>query len=84
MAAPKPAAVLQMSGTVENPDNRVEIIDAVELASRIKVPVSWVRQHTTARYPFAQRIPCLKVGRYTRFRWNSPELNQWLRSLETR
>lgn len=85
MTAAKQTTVLEMSGTSANRDvPRVEIIDGPELARRIVVPRSWVAQHVTSRYPVAQRIPCIRIGRYVRFRWGSPELNAWLRSLETR
>lgn len=80
---PKTATVLEMSPKSTNAVE-IEIIDSPELARRIKVPASWVRQHVTNRYPEAQRIPHVRFGRYTRFRWNGPELNAWLRSLETR
>lgn len=80
---PKSAEVLQMSPKPENTGG-IEIIDAVELARRMVLPESWVRQHVTARYPREERIPCLRLGRYVRFRWGSSELNAWLKSLETR
>jgi hypothetical protein len=56
----------------------VEIIDAIELASRWNVPVSWIRAHT--RHRTLDEIPHLKLGRYTRFRWGSAELERWLSS----
>ena len=84
MATLKTADVLQMSAKPENPAGPVEIIDADELGRRLQVPASWIYRHTTLRYPAAERIPCVKLGRYTRFRWNSPELTAWLKSLETR
>ncbi len=80
---PKGATVLEMSPKGGNAAE-VEIIDPPELGRRIKVPTSWVRQHVTSRYPESERIPCVRFGKYVRFRWNSPELNAWLRSRETR
>ncbi len=53
-----------------------EIIDGEELAKRLCVPMSWVREYTRTRAP--DPIPHLRFGRYRRFRWNSPELNAWL------
>ena len=56
----------------------VEVIDAPELAKRLRLPESWVRNRTRARTPAHERIPCLRFGHYTRFEWNSPQLMGWL------
>jgi hypothetical protein len=57
----------------------VEIIDAPELAKRLRVPVSWVRQRATSpRFKQEQRIPHVRLGRYIRFLWGSAELKTWL------
>lgn len=56
----------------------IEIIDAAELAKRWRVPVSWVCNHTRARTPKDQRIPCIYFGKYVRFEWGSPRLESWL------
>jgi hypothetical protein len=53
-----------------------EIIDAPTLASRLSLPESWVREYTRTRT--VRPIPHLRFGRYVRFRWGSPELNDWL------
>ena len=53
-----------------------EIIDAVELSKRWSLPLSWVREYTRTRTK--DTIPHLRLGHYVRFRWDSPELNQWL------
>jgi hypothetical protein len=55
-----------------------EVIDSAELAARLRVPESWVRNRTRARTPKEDRIPCLRFGHYVRFRWGSPELEDWL------
>jgi len=55
-----------------------ELIDSAELATRWRVPESWVRNHTRGRTPREERIPCLRLGRYVRFRWGSTELENWL------
>lgn len=56
-----------------------EMVDAPELARRLQVPVSWVRQRATClRFTKEQRIPHVRLGRYIRFLWGSPELNAWL------
>ncbi len=58
--------------------NAVELIDSAELANRWKVPESWIRNHTRARTPKDERIPCIRLGRYVRFEWGSPRLAEWL------
>jgi len=55
-----------------------ELIDSVELAARWRVPESWIRNHTRVRTPREKRIPCIRLGRYVRFRWGSTELEDWL------
>jgi hypothetical protein len=56
----------------------LELIDSEELAARWRVPESWIRNHTRARTPRAERIPCLRLGRYVRVEWGSAELSEWL------
>ena len=53
-----------------------EVIDAEELAKRLRIPQSWVRDGTRARC--ADPIPCLRFGRYVRFQWLAPELESWI------
>lgn len=59
-------------------DSGPELIDSAQLAARLRVPESWIRNHTRARTPRAERIPCLRLGRYVRFEWGSPRLTEWL------
>lgn len=54
----------------------IEIIDADELARRLRVPRTWVREHTRVRA--TDPIPHIKLGRYVRFEWGSSELNAWI------
>jgi hypothetical protein len=56
----------------------IELIDSVELAARWRVPESWIRNHTRARTPAHERIPCVRLGRYVRFQWGSLRLSEWL------
>jgi hypothetical protein len=57
----------------------VEIIDAEELAARLKLPKSWVMEKTRQRAEDGgDPIPHLKFGKYRRFKWGSPELSSWL------
>lgn len=58
--------------------NSSELIDSTELASRWRVPESWIRNHTRARTPRDDRIPCVRLGRYVRFEWGSLRLAEWL------
>ena len=39
------------------------------------VPESWIREQTRSRS--VDPIPHVRLGRYVRFEWNSPELLQW-------
>lgn len=52
-----------------------EVLTPEELADRWKVPRTWVFGRTRARC--ADPIPCTHLGRYVRFLWNSPALNEW-------
>jgi hypothetical protein len=61
-----------------NRENSPELIDSAQLATRWQVPESWIRNRTRTRTAKEDRIPCLRLGRYVRFRWGSPELEAWL------
>jgi hypothetical protein len=75
---PKTTGVRDMSESASFASG-VEIIDAPELAKRLQVPVSWVRQRATSpRFNQEQRIPHVRLGRYVRFLWGSKELKAWL------
>jgi len=52
-----------------------EVIDSKELARRLVLPESWVRDHVLGRCD--DPIPHIKVGRYIRFEWGSRELLEW-------
>jgi hypothetical protein len=54
-----------------------ELIDSEELARRLALPVSWIRSRCRART--TDEIPCVRFGRYCRFDWASPKLQQWIR-----
>jgi hypothetical protein len=57
-------------------DNQTyEVLDAAQLAERWHVPVSWVREQT--RFRAADPLPCVRLGRYVRFEWESPKLVSW-------
>ncbi|MGH9438155.1 MAG: hypothetical protein ACRD22_09725 [Terriglobia bacterium] len=52
-----------------------EIIDSKELAQRLRLPESWIRDRVRARSD--DPLPHVKIGRYVRFEWASPELVEW-------
>ena len=54
---------------------RYEVIDVEELAKRWNVPPTWVYERTRNRA--ADPIPHVKLVRYVRFEWGSPELEDW-------
>jgi hypothetical protein len=54
-----------------------ELIDGPELAARWKVTASWVRKQCAAS---ENCLPHLKLGRYVRFLWGSPDLCRWMES----
>ena len=47
------------------------LLDAHEVADRLNVPVSWVRESVRS-----EAIPHIRLGRYARFDW--PEVEAWL------
>jgi hypothetical protein len=51
-------------------------IDCEELARRLCLPVSWVRDQVRARAE--DPIPHARIGKYVRFKWGSPELEAWI------
>ena len=71
----KPADVQLVS---RNDEKGVELIDSRELASRLRVPESWVRNRTRGCTPASERIPCIRLGKYVRFCWHSAELQDWI------
>jgi hypothetical protein len=42
--------------------NGLELIDAIELVARWRVRESWIRDHTRARTPKNERIPCIRLA----------------------
>lgn len=63
--------------TVADPDpcDALEIIDSAELARRLSVSKRWIEDNTrVGREP----IPHMRFGRFVRYEWASPALNEWL------
>lgn len=63
----------------KNTPERFELLTSEQLADRLNVPPSWIREQTRSRALNADPLPHLRLGRYVRFRWESPELEAWLR-----
>jgi hypothetical protein len=63
--------------TTENSDQQplYEFLDCKELASRWGLPESWIREQVRSRAP--DPLPHVRFGKYVRFRWGSPELEDW-------
>jgi hypothetical protein len=53
-----------------------ELIESGELAKRLNLPESWIRDQVRSRA--TDPIPHLRFGRYVRFQWGDPELVKWL------
>jgi hypothetical protein len=53
-----------------------QLVTAKELAEKWNLPLSWIVDHCRVRC--ADSIPCFRLGRYTRFDLESPELAAWL------
>jgi hypothetical protein len=54
-----------------------EFIDSRELARRLTVPASWIRDQVRARSE--DPLPHVNLGKYVRFLWGSPALERWIR-----
>ena len=52
------------------------LLDAHEVAERLHVPVSWVRESTRSG-----AMPCVELGRYRRYDW--PAVEAWLEACKT-
>ena len=68
---------MAMADEVKHLLTSFEMIDGPTLAERWKVKPCWIRKQTGA---LEDPLPHLKLGRYVRFLWDSPELNRWLLS----
>ncbi len=58
-----------------NPSNQTEFIDSKTLAERWNLPESWISSQ--ARNRGLDVIPHLRFGKFVRFPWGSPELEDW-------
>ncbi len=60
-----------------NAQSAVEFLTPEELAARLKVKVSWVKEQSK-RSRTADPLPVTKFGRHNRYAWGSPTLMAWL------
>lgn len=65
------------SDTVSLRLTEYEFIDSRELARRLTVPTSWIRDQVRARSE--DPLPHVNLGKYVRFLWGSPALELWIR-----
>jgi hypothetical protein len=49
-----------------------------QLAEKLNVPAGWIRERvrTRARVRDSDPLPCIRLGKYTRFRWS--DIEAWL------
>lgn len=52
-----------------------EFINAKTLAQRWCLPESWIYEQVRSRSD--DPLPHVRFGKYVRFRWGSPELEEW-------
>jgi hypothetical protein len=52
-----------------------EFIDCKQLAERWNVPETWIRERVRSRTQ--DPLPHVRFGKYVRFRWGAPELEDW-------
>ena len=57
--------------------NAIEIIDAAEMAARLKVKESWIVEESKPSRT-SDPIPVFRLGKHRRYRWGSPEMDAWL------
>lgn len=70
-SSPKLAVIPASSPRLEPGD----ILTPLELAKRLKVPLSWVYKHTDSSR--RNRLPVLRCDGFLRFSW--PDVCEWLR-----
>ena len=69
--------LLHMTAQHPASERDFEILDSVELALRLKVRESWVVEQSK-RSRTSDPIPVFRLGKHKRYRWGSPEMNDWL------
>lgn len=69
-------STIKAEAVSEQTSQQFEILNAGQLAERLNLPESWVREMTRSRASDA--IPHLRFGRYVRFQWGAPALGEWI------
>jgi predicted DNA-binding transcriptional regulator AlpA len=54
-----------------------EVLTSEELAERLRVPLSWVIEHSK-KSKTSDPIPVFRLGKFRLHRWDSPEMEAWL------
>ena len=63
------------TGALCQAHHQYEFIDCKQLASRWNLPESWIREQVRGRS--SDPLPHVRFGKYVRFRWGCPELEDW-------
>jgi hypothetical protein len=69
--------LVQMVGRQMAGGPEIEVLNSSELALRLKVKESWVIEQSK-RSRTLDPIPVFRLGKHRRYRWGSPEMNDWL------
>lgn len=56
---------------------QIEFLTAAELASKLKVPESWVREQSKPSRT-SDPIPVTHFGKHNRYAWGSKKFTDWL------
>jgi excisionase family DNA binding protein len=70
-------AKLAIVAPVDEPIRPEDILTPAELASRLKVPVTWIYEKTRLGGNHRKPLPVHRCGRLLRFDW--AEVSAWLR-----
>jgi hypothetical protein len=64
---------------VQLPEQQAVLLTPAQLAAKLSVPVSWIREKTRerARKRDADPLPCVRLGKYVRFDWS--QVQEWVR-----
>jgi predicted DNA-binding transcriptional regulator AlpA len=64
--------------TAKPSESKAVLLTPAQLAERLAVPTSWIREKTRQRARERDRdpLPTIKLGKYVRFSWN--EIEAWL------
>jgi hypothetical protein len=65
--------------SVRVPEQQAALLTPQQLADRLVVPVTWIREKTRerARVRDEDPLPVVRLGKYVRFDWH--EVQEWLK-----